>query len=441
LTIALIWPAKIASSGEKWILFWLRRDLLTSYPYSLSPQAEKTTVLLVSNLARTVYQHRRPLLSALRAAGFRVIVAAPPDAAAQSALLSAGAEYQPLQHFQRNSKSPWQQVRALLELRCVFHRCKPDLAMPIGVQAIVLSNLAGAGGSVRSVSLLTGLGYAFLHRSSLAAATRLLLRIALQLADTVVFENPDDLRRMRDRRWVRAGKTALVAGSGVDLDHFLPQPEAATPTNKTVFTFIGRLLYDKGLREFAEAAIQVKKQDPNTIFRIAGPPDPANPANIRETDWHDWLRSGALEYAGAVEDVRPLIAASDWVVLPSYREGVPRALLEAMAMEKPLITTHAAGCRETVEEGKNGFLTPVGHAGALAAVFVRCLQITPETRRAMGRHSRKIAAESFETGAVNANLIAILKKVARRNCFEAVSNRCDCRKSPKFLPLESLKRE
>ncbi len=376
----------------------------------MSPQSPKKTVLLVANLARTVYQHRRPLLCALHAAGFRVILAAPPDAAAQSALLSAGAEYQPLQHFKRNGNNPWQQGRALLELRCLFHRCKPDLAMPIGVQAIALSNLASIGSGAKSVCMLTGMGYAFLHRSPLAAVARLLLRIALQFADTVVFENPDDLRWMLDRHWAPARKTALIAGSGVDLDHFSPKPEPDNPTDKVVFTFIGRLLYDKGLREFAQAAIQVKKQYPNAIFRIAGAPDPANPTNVRDTDWHDWLCAGALEYVGALEDVRPLIAASDWIVLPSYREGIPRVLLEAMAMEKPLITTPAAGCRETVEAGKNGFLTPAGDAGALANVFVRCLHIQPETRRAMGHYSRKIAADIFEAGMVNARLIAILQQ-------------------------------
>lgn len=339
-----------------------------------------------------------------------MILAAPPDSAAQNALLSAGAEYRPLQHFKRNGNNPWQQGRALLELRLVFHRCKPDLIIPIGVQAITLSNLAGAGIGAKSVNLLTGMGYAFLHRSPLAAVARLLLRIALQYADTVVFENPDDLRWMLDRRWVPARKTALIAGSGVDLDHFSPKPEPDNPADKVIFTFIGRLLYDKGLREFAQAAIQVKKQYPNAIFRIAGAPDPANPTNVRDTDWHDWLCAGALEYAGALEDVRPLIAASDWIVLPSYREGIPRVLLEAMAMEKPLITTPAAGCRETVEEGKNGFLTPAGDAGALANVFVRCLHIQPETRRAMGRYSRKIAADSFEESMVNARLIAILQQ-------------------------------
>jgi len=380
-------------------------------------QCEKITVLLVANLARTIYQHRLPLLNALRTAGFRVILAAPPDAAAQDALLAVGAEYWPLPHFQRNSKNPWRQGRALLELRRVFRRCKPDLAIPIGVQAIVLSNLAGARSGAKSVSLLTGMGYAFLHRSCLAATARLLLRIALQFADTVVFENPDDLRRIRDRRWVHARKTALISGSGIDMNHFLPQPEINNPDGNIVFTFIGRLLYDKGLREFAKAAMQVKKQHPNAIFRIAGPADPANPANVRDSDWYDWLRSGALEYAGAVEDVRPLIAASDWVVLPSYREGAPRALLEAMAMGKPLITTHAAGCRETVEEGKNGFLTPVGNAGALATVFVHCLQIEPKTRRAMGRYSRKKAAETFETGLVNARLVTILQQKIRKNSF------------------------
>lgn len=377
--------------------------------YRLSLQSEKPTVLLVANLARTVYQHRHPLLNALQAAGFRVILAAPPDAAAPSALLSAGAEYRPLQQFKRNSNNPWQQGRAILELRCVFHRYKPDLAMPIGLQAIVLSNLAGAGSGAKSVSLLTGMGYAFLHRNRLAATARLLLRIALQFADTVVFENPDDLRWMLDRRWVHTRKTALIAGSGVDLDHFMPQPEPDKPTDKVVFTFIGRLLYDKGLREFAQAAIQVKLQYPNAIFRIAGSADPANPASVRDMEWADWLRTGALEYAGALADVRPLIAASDWVVLPSYREGVPRALLEAMAMGKPLITTPAAGCRETVEAGKNGFLTPAGNAGALANVFVRCLHIQPETRRAMGRYSRKIAADIFEAGMINARLMAILQ--------------------------------
>jgi glycosyltransferase involved in cell wall biosynthesis len=376
---------------------------------------EKSIVVIVANMARTLYKHRLPLILDLKQAGYRVVLAAPFDESVGALLDTTGTEFISLKYFRRNSIRPAQELKALLELHRLVGNLHPSIILTFGIQSVVLGNLAVLRKKgILVVSVITGLGYTFLHPGRLSWAVRCLLKWSLKRSAAVVLENQDDLDWITAKKLARPEQTLLIPGSGVDLDHFRPEarPEHS---GKIVFTFIGRLLYDKGLREFAEAAIQVKRSCPEAAFWIIGPLDDDNPAHVDQKDLLQWVRSGAVQYKGVVEDVRPLLAQTDWVVLPSYREGLSRVLLEAMAMAKPLITTNTPGCKETVEPGRNGFLVPMKDAQALADVIRKCCSMPQEAVERMGDYSRKQAARYFGSSRINRQFLSLLHKIESRN--------------------------
>src|SRR4029079_869089 len=196
---------------------------------------------------------------------------------------------------------------------------------------------------------------------------------------------------------VRPQQARVLPGSGVDLEHFAPAP---LPEGPPVFLFIGRLLRDKGVVEFVEAARLVAREYPDARFRLLGGLDEGNRTGIRQPELNSWLAEGIVEHLGTTDDVRPHIAAATAVVLPSYREGLPRSLLEAAAMERPLIASDVPGCRDVVDDGINGFLCSVRDAGSLAEAMRRLLQLPRPQQLAMGKASRRRVQERFSEAAV-----------------------------------------
>jgi glycosyltransferase involved in cell wall biosynthesis len=254
--------------------------------------------------------------------------------------------------------------------------------------------------------MITGLGYAFVSDSGLrqrlvANLARLLYWVALKGNQGVFFQNRDDLALFAKTGLLPDPTRALVInGSGVDTDYFQPAP---LPNDPLVFLLVARLLKDKGIFEYAAAALEVRKQYPTVIFRLVGPVDP-NPSAISEKQIIDWQKSGVLDYLGEVRDVRPCMEGCHVYVLPSYREGTPRTVLEAMATGRAIITTDAPGCRETVIDGDNGILVPVKNAAALAQAMRRLLA-SPELIPLMGMRSREIAVQKYDVRKVNAAIL------------------------------------
>ncbi|NJN33880.1 MAG: glycosyltransferase family 4 protein [Saprospiraceae bacterium] len=238
-----------------------------------------------------------------------------------------------------------------------------------------------------------------------------LYKIAFAKAHTVVFENIDDRLLFNTLGIVEATKSFSVKGCGIDTTHFQPLPNwFKKEQNALVFTFLGRFLYDKGIVEFVEAARIVKKKYPQILFWLVGEIDNENPSAIKNTLLHEWLVQGIIENKGFVDDVRPLIAASDCIVCPSYREAIPRVLQEGMAMAKPIITTDVAGCREAVEGGKNGFLVPVQSAEKLAQAMVQLIEM-PETKRLeMGKNGQQKVIDEFDQNFIAADILKIIEK-------------------------------
>jgi len=252
--------------------------------------------------------------------------------------------------------------------------------------------------------VITGLGYAFTEgrepkRLVSRAAASLLYRLALNRSDAIIFLNRDDERLFRDLRLVPVGKgTHLLNGEGLDIDHFSPSPLPDRPA----FLMISRLLKDKGIREFAEAAKRLKASHPEVPVTLLGSFYPS-PDSLRKDELEQLIECG-IDYKGQVADVRPAIADCSVLVLPSYREGTPRPVLEAMAMGRAIVTTDAPGCRETVRDGENGFLVPPRDADSLYAAMLRFVD-EPGLAARMGRASRRLAEAKYEVRQVNEKLL------------------------------------
>lgn len=361
--------------------------------------------MLIASFAESVITFRGPLIAALLSSGCEVAVLAPdlqPDSRIARHLRRDGVTSLCIP-LRRTGTDPLQDARLFFALCRIFRRNRPDFVLPYTVKPVIYGTLAAWLTRVpRRYALVTGLGYAFTdyRRGFLKLIVMLLYRLALARAHKVFFQNEDDERLFREIRLLpHSVPSVVVNGSGVDIRHFSPAPLPAEVT----FLLVARLLGDKGTREYAAAAKRIKALNPSVKFRLVGWID-TNPDAIPRSELDGWIAEGTLEFLGKLDDVRPAIAASTVYVLPSYREGTPRTVLEAMAMGRPIITTDAPGCRETVADGENGFLVPVKSVDALADAMLEFIK-DPALAARMGRRSRQIAEEKYDVDKVNAVML------------------------------------
>lgn len=366
---------------------------------------------LIAGLAESVLNFRGALITALQARGFEVHVGVPSmmpgikgdfltDNPCRPALEAAGLVVHEIA-IQRTGTSLKADLRMLMQLRQMMVQVKPDFVLGYTAKPVIYGLLAAWMARVpHRFALITGLGYAFqggAERRALQSIAQFLYTLALKRAHIVFFQNGDDRQLFVKRRIVPTHvRTCVVNGSGVNLEDFKVAP---LPEGPPVFLLIARLLGDKGVREYVEAARAVRADMPSVRLQIVGWID-SNPDAITQRELDGWIDEGCIEYLGRLSDVRPAIAASSVYVLPSYREGTPRTVLEAMAMGRPVITTDAPGCRQTVIDGDNGFLVPVKSAAALAQAMRRFID-EPELVARMGSRSRLIAQEKYDVHKVN----------------------------------------
>jgi glycosyltransferase involved in cell wall biosynthesis len=304
--------------------------------------------------------------------------------------------------LQRTGVNPARDLHSLLALRNLMRRIGADYVMGYTVKPVIYGSLAAwLAGVNNRFALITGLGYAFTGetaglRNLLRILIQKLYRFSLSRNRLVFFQNPDDEALFRQLSLLKTDiPSCVVNGSGVDLSEYtvFALPE------KPSFLLIARLLGDKGVREYVQAAALVKQIYPEVTFRLVGWIDD-NPDSIGQAELHAWIAAGTIEFLGKLSDVRPAIRDSSVYVLPSYREGTPRTVLEAMAMGRAVITTDAPGCRETVVDGENGFLVPVKNVSALANAMMKMLD-DPGMVVRMGERSREIAAIKYDVHSVN----------------------------------------
>lgn len=363
--------------------------------------------LLIAGLAESLVNFRGSLISALQAKGLQVHVAAP-DLPAHDATRRALEARQVVVHdipILRTGTNPLADLRTLFALWRLMRRIRPKMVLGYTIKPVIYGSLAARLARVpHRFALITGLGYAFQgdgRRSALQNLVQRLYAAALSRTDLVFFQNPDDLALFRARGILKAQSQALVVnGSGVDIAGFSSTP---LPTGPVHFLLIARLLGDKGVREYAQAARMVKGTHPDVRFSLVGWID-SNPDAISQAELEEWVADGSIEFLGRMADVRPAIAACSVYVLPSYREGTPRTVLEAMAMGRPVITTDAPGCRETVVDGENGFLIPVKSVEALATAMRRFVN-HPELVVSMGAQARRMTEEKYDVHKVNAVML------------------------------------
>jgi len=370
-------------------------------------------ILLVANTAWNLWNYRQSLIRALTQSGYTVVLVAPDDRFRDLLLQIPGVRFIALRHLSRKGLSPLQNLKLLLELSRIFRQEKPDIALLYTVKPNILGNFAAElAGDFKTVSVVEGLGYSGSAAARWRWLAALLYRLALRKTQKVVFLNRDDCREFLNKHLIRPAQAQIIPGPGIDLSHF--QPAGNPPAYPFVFLFSGRLLPEKGIREFAEAAKLLHRENVRAIFRILGAPDPGNPASIHKVEVAGWAAEGFLEYLGSADDVRPALAEAHVLVLPSfYREGVPRSVLEAMAMGKIIITTDTPGCRDTVDDGKNGFLVPLRDGNALSDVMQRVLQLMPEERLEMGARSIRKVKEEFSDEIVIPLYVTLLESLGR----------------------------
>lgn len=305
----------------------------------------------------------------------------------------------------RSGANPWADFKLVAEYRRLLKRLRPAAYLGYTIKPNVYGSFAAASLGIPALPNVSGLGTAFIRGGPLQHIVVQLYRIGFARAPVVFFQNEEDQELFIGRRIVRRPQTKVLPGSGVDLERFAPAPLVDGPPT---FLLVGRLLRDKGVTEFVEAARLVRASLPETRFQLLGPIDEGNRTAISRNELESWLAEGLVEYLGTTDDVRPFIAASTAVVLPSYREGLPRSLLEAAAMGRPLIATDAPGCRDVVDDGVNGYLCAVADGASLANAMGRFENLPYEQRLAMGESARRKVQERFSEELVVATYLEVL---------------------------------
>ena len=359
-------------------------------------------VVIAANSAWHIANFRAELIRALIEQGYEPVVVAPADSTVR--LQDLGVQHVDLP-LERSGLNPFVDLALLARYRRILKQIRPIAFLGFTIKPNIFGGYAASTLGIPSIANISGLGTAFIKRGPLQSLVSRLYRFALRRARIVFFQNPNDQALFLQRRLVRADQAQLLPGSGVDLDRF---QQEALPDGPITFLFIGRLLGDKGVRELIGAARKLRTSHPNVRVQLLGPLDGGNRTAISRAELNDWVSHGLIQYLGETEDVRPFIKEATAVVLPSYREGLPRSLLEAAAMGRPLIATDVPGCREVVDDGTNGLLCAPQSAESLADAMRRLADLTPEERSAMGLASRrKVEAQFSETVVIQAYLDAL----------------------------------
>ena len=369
-------------------------------------------ILLIASFPESLPNFRGDLIQAFTKAGFQVHCAAPKlsnHIKVKNKLNNWNCVCHDLP-FRRSGINPIFDLMAIFFLICLMLRYRFKIVIGYTIKPIIYGGVASWLLRIPiRVALVTGLGFSFTAQDGLEynftqRVAQHLYRIAMFCATKVFFQNSDDLSLFVDNHWVDPAKIELIAGSGVNTACFPFSPITRKP--QINFLMIARFLRDKGLLEYVEAARIVKREHPSVVFSLAGWLDD-NPAAVSPEDLNQWVSEGTINLLGKLDDVCPAIAACSVYVLPSYREGMPRTVLEAMSMGRPVITADAPGCRDTVVEGENGFLVPIKSSEILAEVMIRFIE-HPEYLEAMGIKSRELAERKFDVHKVNETIMKSL---------------------------------
>jgi glycosyltransferase involved in cell wall biosynthesis len=349
-------------------------------------------IAIVINTSWNIFNFRYSLIKALLAEGHEVIAIAPPDSYSQR-LIEAGCTFVPV--AMEKGTNPFIDLKLIWSLYQAYQRVKPDVILHYTIKPNIYGAIAAHYSKIPAINNVSGLGTVFIVKDFISAIAVRLYRYSFRYPSKVFFQNEDDRSLFLRHKLVAAEKTDVLPGSGINLTHFQPTTSFSRQSPFT-FLMIARVLYEKGIVEYVEACRLVRQRYPHVKCQLLGLVDERSRSGIKKAKLEEWLATGVIQYLGITDNVAPVIAQADCVVLPSYREGTPRTLLEAAAMGKPLIATNVPGCREVVEDNRNGLLCRARSAEDLAAKMLHMLAIPEHRLQEMGKQSRIIAESRFD---------------------------------------------
>lgn len=357
-------------------------------------------ILFIVNNPDFFCSHRLPIAVKAKSEGFDVHVASSQGLGVKE-ITRLGLAYHEIK-FSRSGQNPIKELVTIWQIIILYFRLKPDLVHLITIKPVLYGGvLARLTGVESVVSAVSGLGTVFIAQSNMAVIRLYLVKMLYKMAFKhknliVIFQNPSDREVLIKAKALKKNQSALIRGSGVDLTDYICTPEVV---GFPVVTMAARLLRDKGVIEFIEAAKILKKNKVSVVMRLVGEPDHGNPTSVTESDLLKWKEEGVVEFLGFREDIAELYAQSHIICLPSYREGLPKSLVEAAACGRAVITTNVPGCRDAIKEGVTGLLVPVKNAVALAEGIQRLIE-NPSLRMSMARAGRELAEEYFDINIV-----------------------------------------
>lgn len=356
----------------------------------------KKRILLVANSTWNIYNFRLNIIEKFINEGCEVVVLAPVDE-----FIIYKEQFPEVRHYgirslSRKSTNPLREIVLVAELARKFRKIKPDFIINYTHKPNIFGTIAARISGIKSIMVITGLGYLFIRRGIYQRIMLLLYKLSARYSAMLVFENRDDRQLFINEGITSYEKSVAVKGCGVNLEKFKSESPERLTNKYGIFAYIGRLLTDKGINEYVEAAKIVKSRYPEVQFYVLGDFDEDNPAGIEREKLAEWVNEGLIDYRGFVHDVRPILSQVDCLILPSYREGMPRTIMEAMSMGLAVITTDTPGCREAVTHGFNGYVVPVADSEALAESIFKYLSLPSEEKIKMGKNSRMLAECYFD---------------------------------------------
>lgn len=348
-------------------------------------------LIFVGNTAWSMYNFRRPIFEHFLAQNNEVIIASPSDKTYQQQLQSLGCKCYPIS-IEAKGNNPIKDLSTMWQIRSILKKENPDCCFFYTIKPNVYGGMAATLLGIPFVPITTGLGYVFLVDNAVSKIAKLLYKVAFRKAMQVWFLNQDDVDAFKQAKLVPNDKISILKGEGININRF----ELHNNSSEISFILVARMLWDKGVGEFVEAARMLKRKYPQVEFRLLGFLGVDNPSAISKEQMDEWVNEGVVDYLGATKDVRPFLYNSTCVVLPStYREGIPFSLMEGAAAGKPLIATDGVGCKEVIDDGLTGFLCKPKDVQSLSHCMEKIIQMPEEERIQMGMRGREKMKKEF----------------------------------------------
>lgn len=365
-------------------------------------------IAVVLNTSWNIYNFRKGLIKSLMDKGNQVITIAPKDKYTYK-LMDMGCRHIPVKMDSRGA-SPIKDFFLILELYWIYKKVRPDVILHYTIKPNIYGTIAASLLGIPVINNVCGLGTMFLKDNLVSRIAITLYRVAFRFPKKIFFQNEDDKELFLKRKIVSNKVCGLLPGSGINTLDFSPSKNQKTD-KKFTFLLISRLIYDKGILEYIEAIDNLKKEGVEANFQLLGQIDEKHKRGIPEKTIQDWIEKNQVEYLGTTEDVKYYIERADCIVLPSYREGTPKTLLEAASMAKPIVATNVPGCNSVVKDGENGYLCKLKDSSDLAAKMKLMLSQKPESRLEMGKLGRDYIEQKFDEKIVINKYISAINNI------------------------------